>query len=157
MWTEEKIAAMKLLNTKIDFYDFSDLAIRYNEVFIPGIPMNAYSDTGYRFRYNEFDRTDGWFTPNKDLDAFFDYMFYNSDTYPSGPSKDVIGEMYFRLEVDQVSHGRVVYSIMDFIGDLGGVPDLLLQICGWILGGWAAFSSSWATISHLYKVRNTGP
>ena len=39
-----------------DFYEFDDVAIRYNEVFIPGVPMNKYSDTGYRFRYNEFNR-----------------------------------------------------------------------------------------------------
>lgn len=153
-WTEKKIVAMKLLNTKIDFYDFSELAIRYNEVFIPGVPMNMYSDTGYRFRYNEFERQDGWFGPKNVLNAFFDYMFYNSDTYPSGP-KGVIAEMYFRLEVDQVSHGRVVYTIMDFIGDLGGVPDLLLQICGWVLGGWAAFHSSFATLSHLFRVKSS--
>lgn len=51
-FVQNKIIAMKLLNQKIDFYDFGDYAVRYNEVFIPGVPMNKYSDTGYRFRYN---------------------------------------------------------------------------------------------------------
>lgn len=55
-------------------------------------------------------------------------MFYNSDTYPTAPtgSENLIAEMYFRLEVDQISHTRNVYALMDFIGALGGVSDLLL-------------------------------
>jgi hypothetical protein len=42
---------------------------------------------------------------------------------------------------------------MDFIGDLGGVKDIMLQIAGWIIGSYAAFHSSWSTISALYKVK----
>jgi hypothetical protein len=47
----------------------------------------------------------------------------------------------------------VVYNLMDFIGDLGGVKDILLQIAGWIIGSYAAFHSSWSTISALYRVK----
>lgn len=65
--------------------------------------------------------------------------------------------MYFRLEVDQISHGRNVYALMDFIGALGGVSDLLLQILGWIFGGYAAFHSGFATLAALYKVKSNGP
>ena len=156
-FVRKKVIAMKLLNQKIDFYEFEkdQMAVRYNEVFIPGISMNKYSDTGYRFRYNLFERFDTWYWFTTKTDFFFDYMFYNSDTYESAPSgaEDLIGEMYFRLEVDQITHGRVVYTLMDFIGALGGVSDLLLQILGWIIGGYAAFHSSVATISALYKVK----
>jgi len=119
---------MKLLNQKIDFYQFDTAAIRYNEVFIPGVPMNKYSDTGYRFRYNEFERQDGPYWAINVKDTFYDFLFYNSDTYPTPPASapNMIAEMYFRLEVDQVSHARNVYALMDFIGALGGVSDLLL-------------------------------
>ena len=58
--------------------------------------------------------------------------------------------MYFRLQVDQVTHTREVYTFMMFLGNLGGVTDLLLQIAGVILGGYAAFHSSFATIASLY-------
>ena len=150
---------MKLLNQKIDFYEFSDTAIRYNEVFIPGVLMTEYSDTGHRFRYNEFDRFDYWYWFTKSKDRFFDYLFFSSDTYPSAPEStpDLIAEIYFRFEVDQVSHSRVVYALMDFIGSLGGVSDLLLQIIGWIFGGYAAFHSSVATISALYRIKSKDP
>lgn len=43
---------------------------------------------------------------------------------------------------------------MDFIGALGGVTDILLQICGWIIGGYAAFHSAFMTMSQLYTVKN---
>jgi hypothetical protein len=127
-------------------------------VFVPGVPANQYSDTGYRFRYNEFERQDGPYWAIKVTDRFYDFLFYNSDTYPTAPTKSphLIAEMYFRLEVDQVSHARNVYALMDFIGALGGVSDLLLQILGWIFGGYAAFHSGLATLAALYKVRHGG-
>jgi hypothetical protein len=42
---------------------------------------------------------------------------------------------------------------MDFIGDLGGVKDIMLQIAGWIVGSYAAFHSSWSIIASLYMVK----
>mmetsp|Transcript_41931 Transcript_41931/g.64188 ORF Transcript_41931/g.64188 Transcript_41931/m.64188 type:complete len:140 (-) Transcript_41931:166-585(-) len=43
---------------------------------------------------------------------------------------------------------------MDFIGTLGGVTDILLQILGWVLGGYAVFHSTFATVAALYKVKS---
>jgi len=43
---------------------------------------------------------------------------------------------------------------MDFIGTLGGVTDIMLQILGWILGGYAVFHSTFATVSALYRVKS---
>ena len=56
-YLRNKVIAMKLINQKIDFLTFDEWAVRYNEVFIPSVPMfDAYSDTGYRFRRNNFNR-----------------------------------------------------------------------------------------------------
>lgn len=65
---QNKMVSMKLLNSKIDFYEFGETAVRFNEVFIPGVPMTHYSDTGYRFRYNVFDRQDGPYVQKTDKD-----------------------------------------------------------------------------------------
>jgi hypothetical protein len=62
--------------------------------------------------------------------------------------------MWYRLEVDQITHGRVVYNFMDFIGDLGGVPAIMLQLAGWVIGSYSAFHASFATMSALYKVKS---
>ena len=42
---------------------------------------------------------------------------------------------------------------MDFIGDLGGVNDIMLKSASLIIGSYAAFHSSWSTISALYRVK----
>ena len=44
---------------------------------------------------------------------------------------------------------------MDFIGDLGGVPAIMLQLAGWVIGSYSAFHASFATMSALYKVKTT--
>jgi hypothetical protein len=44
---------------------------------------------------------------------------------------------------------------MDFIGDLGGVPAIMLQLCGWVVGSYSAFHASFAIISALYTVKNS--
>ena len=99
-----KKIALKVLNQKIDFTTFEPLAVRYNEIFMPSISMGngAYSDTGYRFRYNQFDRGDGWIWPNNFDNTFYDCFEYNTDSFTSTPASvpTMIGELYFRLEVD---------------------------------------------------------
>jgi hypothetical protein len=50
------------LNKKIDFSSYGISAVRESELYLPSIPLagNLYSDTGYRFRRNYFDRNDNW-------------------------------------------------------------------------------------------------
>lgn len=127
-WLADKYATFKVLNQKIDFTDRDEFAVRLNEVFIPSVHLASglFSDTGYRFRYNIFERYDNWWSSTVIVNIFYDYMFYNSDTFVVPESKTEIAEMYFRLEVDQMSHSRVVFSSMDFIGSLGGVSGFML-------------------------------
>ena len=52
-WLRNKVATMKVINSKIDFITFEDIAVRQNEVFVPTVNMyNVYSDNGFRLRYN---------------------------------------------------------------------------------------------------------
>ena len=85
-----------------------------------------YCDTGYRFRRNTFYRTDTWLFQEESIEPFYDYIFYNSDCFDVDPQNKLIAEKYFRFDVDQITHTRVVLSFMDFIGTLGGVSDILL-------------------------------
>ena len=56
-------------------------------MFVPAVPMEAgsYSDTGYRFRYNIFERQDGYFIPIFIDNIFFDYFEFSTDTYKTSP------------------------------------------------------------------------
>ena len=44
-----------------------------------------YSDSGYRFRYNSFDRVDGYLLPDNSENIFFDVFTYNKDIYENPP------------------------------------------------------------------------
>ena len=103
-WVRFKKASMKIINQKIDFTTFAEYAVRYNELMVPSIPLAYpnYSDTGYRLRFNLFERSDGYIFPFDSNNVFFDYFEYNTDTFQSAPkgSDNLITEMYFRLEVD---------------------------------------------------------
>ena len=98
-----------------------------------------FSDTGHRFRFNSFHRTDNWYSNTEILNPFFDYVFYNSDTYDVPLDKVEIAEIYFRLMTDQITHKRKVFAIMDFFGSIGGVSRVLLSMSGIIYGGYAKF------------------
>jgi hypothetical protein len=103
--------------------------VRYNEIFVPSISLGKeYADAGYRFRYNQFIKTDGYLLPKDDVDVFYDYFEYNKDEYDSSPPgyENQIYGGYFRLQVDQITHSRTQYHFFDFIGDLGGTPAVLL-------------------------------
>ena len=71
--------------------------------------LGSFSDTGYRFRKNEFNRAENWY-PFGGLvkERFFDITIYNSDTFNVGSHNNIVAEMYFRLEIDQVTHTKVV-------------------------------------------------
>ena len=76
------------------------------------------------------------------------------DIYDMNPETNVLlSNWYFRLAVNQVAHSRTVFSFMDFVGALGGVPGFLLQVGGWIVGSYSAFYASISTISVLYRIR----
>jgi len=82
-WLSTKFATFKVINTKIDFNSFENIATRENEVFVPNIPLasGSYCDTGGRFRRNIFSRTDHWLVTGTSVEPFYDYVFYNSDCY----------------------------------------------------------------------------
>lgn len=71
-------------------------------MFVPNVPIAAgtFCDTGNRFRRNSFFRIDFWLVQNEELNPFYDYVFYNSDCYVVDKQNRVIGELFFRFEVD---------------------------------------------------------
>ena len=51
-----------------------------------------------------------------------------------------IAEIYFRLETDQIKHERYVLSFIDWLGEIGGVTELLTRFGTFILGGYLGFN-----------------
>mmetsp|Transcript_41931 Transcript_41931/g.64189 ORF Transcript_41931/g.64189 Transcript_41931/m.64189 type:complete len:115 (-) Transcript_41931:730-1074(-) len=63
-WLDQKFLTFKVINKKIDFNSFEEVATRQNEAFVPNVPLasGTFCDTGHRFRRNKFQRTDSWLT-----------------------------------------------------------------------------------------------
>lgn len=152
---EYKKFTFKTLNKKIDFNEFGSFSVRENEIFLSQAPMHrgAYTDGGYRFKFNKFNKKDNFFTGGKtDTDVFYDMYFFNSDTFIHDDLTKPIAEIYFRLAVDQVTHTRNVLTLMGFIASLGGVTKILLKITGWVIGGYVAFNNTFQKVAQLFRL-----
>ena len=57
--------------------------------------------------------------------------------------------MYFRIKVDVVNHDRNVYSTMDWLGDVGGIRDFLMEILALCFGGYIQFNAMIQTYEAL--------
>ena len=62
----------------------------------------SFTDSGYRFRRNIFDRKDHWIPYYEDFQhIYYDVLLFNSDTLRVGDDYMKIAEMFFRLHESQ--------------------------------------------------------
>ena len=57
--------------------------------------------------------------------------------------------MYFRIKVDATEHERKVYTVMDWLGDVGGIRDFLMELLVTIFGGYIQFNAMIQTYEAL--------
>ena len=101
--------------------------------FKPGI----FTDQGFRYRENVFEKADHIIPGLGDSSQrWFDVVFYNSDPISVGDDYTIIAEIYFRINGDSILHARNVYTVMDWLGDLGGIGEILHSTAALFLGGY---------------------
>ena len=156
-WIDTKTAAFKMISSKIDLNERNKRAVNYQELMLSQSPLKSglYTDSGHRFRFNEFLRIDYWWSGYNSVDKFFDYVFYSHDVYEVPKTNTVLTEMYWRLNNDQIKHWRKAFSLMNLFGALGGVSKILLQVCGFFISGYSNFWAKFSTASMLYKVESS--
>ena len=54
--------------------------------------------------------------------------------------------MYWRVDVDKIVHSREVYTLMDYLGDVGGIPDVLLFALMFVFGSYINFIKELSTM-----------
>lgn len=112
----------------------------------PGI----FSDAGYRYRQNVFEKQDFWIPGiSSSVEKFYDVTFFSSDSIIVGDDYMTIGEMYFRLKTDSITHARNVFSMMDWLGSIGGIRDILLEAIVIFFGGYIQFNATLQTFGRL--------
>ena len=61
---------------------------------------------------------------------------------PKSPdAQRVLAEMYIRVKVDSIGHTRKVYAMMDWLGSIGGVRDVLMDLFIFFFGGYCSFNA----------------
>ena len=71
------------------------------------MPLDAgkFTDAGYRFRTNIFFHTDYvYFESPEKNNTFYDFKFYNHDTYDVSEDETRISEIYLRFDIDEIEH-----------------------------------------------------
>ena len=143
----------RLINSKINFKDFNNSIVQ-SETWTPSIPLggNKYSDTGVRLKMNVFNRQDSWsIFGSEQEDTFYNYEQYNSDTFDTSPSQTLIAEMFFRIQSDKIVHSRTVYGLIDWLGDIGGIEDVLNIVVMMFIGNYLKFNCSIMVMQSLYN------
>ena len=49
--------------------------------------------------------------------------------------------MYFRIKTDSVNHVRQVFSVMDWLGAIGGIEGMLYDFLTFFLGGFIQYNA----------------
>ena len=112
-----------------------------------------YSDVGYRFRTNIFLVWDTIAPYHYFKEMFFwDFKFYNQDTYKSTEDITLIAEIYFRLEIDSILHSRKTETFFSWLEAMGGIPEILKMFAQMVIGTYLGFHSTMMNIKTFYKV-----
>ena len=72
---------------------------------------------------------------------FYDITLFSSDEIVVGEEYNVIAEMYFRIKSDAIQHSREVFTIMDWLGSIGGIRDILVEFLGFLFGNYIQFNA----------------
>ena len=126
-----------------------------NLKFKPGI----FSDAGYRYRLNTFDSNDHWIPGvGHGVKKFYDVINFSSDEIEVDDDYMIIAQMYFRIKVDTIRHERRVFSISDWLGSIGGIKTILLDLFIIFFGSFSQFNAVIATFNSyiLYKQSKFG-
>ena len=52
-----------------------------------------------------------------------------------------IAEMYMRIKADTILHSRQVFSLMNWLGAIGGIKGILMDLVIFLFGGYASFNA----------------
>ena len=65
----------------------------------------------------------------------------------------LITEYYYYMDINQLNHTLQVVNIKDFLGVLGGIFGLLMNLSKWIIGSYVSFEAQLRWIKKFYKFK----
>ena len=96
----------------------------------------------FTVRQNKVESTQDFFRPLYERETTFYSVEQEADHKPfyriPGTDYTVIMQMTFLMDLDVIEYSRTIYSILDFLGDVGGFSDAIFYLGGlliWIIQG----------------------
>jgi hypothetical protein len=96
-----------------------------------------FTDAGYRFRPNIYDRVSKWYWPFGESSIFYDLTFFNHHTFRINKENiktTSIAEIFFRIDTNLLEHQKQVTGFTDFMSSLAGMMGFLFEILTAIVG-----------------------
>jgi len=91
-----------------------------------------------------------WIVGPENKETFFDITFYNQDTYYVNSSNTLLTEIYFRFQNDQMMHYRSVFDFTEWLGQIGGIHEILITFMSFLIGSYVQFYAGIKKIRSLY-------
>ena len=125
-------------------------------MFLPTlrIRMGSFIDAGFRFRKNNFYKLDSWIPGfSNSVTTFFDVIFFNNDEYlvDEKTASNKIGEVFFRIDTNEVEHFRKVYMVADLLAEVGGLNNAITGMIMALLGSYLTFSTDINYMTYMYS------
>jgi hypothetical protein len=104
---------------------------------------------------NNIDRLDDYsFTKGNEQNSFYSVKEMTSDEYES--EADLYASVKLSLDAESQNYSRNVYTILDVIGQVGGIFSLLTSFCALIVGIYAEKMAMHSILSKCYTLENGG-
>jgi len=102
----DKVLSLRYIQKSINF--MKDDYVAYSSQMLSAFKLyGEFTDAGYRFRPNVFDRVSKWYWPFAQSSVFYDLTFFNHHPFRVDPKNirtTLIAEIFFRVDTNMIEH-----------------------------------------------------
>lgn len=73
---------------------------------------------------------------------FFDTVDFNQDVIPAHPQHPLLAQIYWRIDVNELLHERVVFQFKDWLASIAGIEKFLLKYLTMVFGGFINYNAA---------------
>lgn len=152
-FVHDKIFDIQYLDNKPNFDSFKNF-INQQQAYIGSFPITTggFTDLGFSFTKNTYDRKDNWIYGSSEVNEFYDVVPDYIDKFNLSP-KDIkvkpYAEIYIYLNNNIKEHEREVEHVDAYFESIAGLHGFLLEILGWFFGGYLAHASMVAWVKYF--------
>ena len=105
-------------------------------------------------QYGQYDETEFWEYTLSSAEPS-SWIYWPTPESPSNLYKYVSGE--FNVSMDLKNYARQTDGLLDYLGDLGGLIDILIMLAKYIVGPFASYRLQAALLSSLFRFDENEP